>query len=169
MENVRNENVGGLQILIVYRVGLQIQHNGVFNSLLSHTARNEGFRLMPTASARKGSLCFQHDLSSARHSKQASSALAPLKGSRFAVKACRWQAFSLSLVRICNPHLAIFRISNPSSPAFHSASDGNCSQRKCWRIANPDSMSCWIANPTQRSILVNFVLKKVTSEEFNIM
>ena len=55
-----------------------------------------------------------------------------------------------SLVRICNPHLVIFRISNPSSPAFHSTSDGNCSQRKCWRIANPDSISCWIANPTQR-------------------
>ena len=28
MEIVHNENVGGLQILIVYRVGLQIQHNG---------------------------------------------------------------------------------------------------------------------------------------------
>ena len=121
---------------------------------LLHWARNEGFRLMPTASARKGSLCFQHDPSSARHSKQASSALAPLKGSRFAVKACHRQAFSPSLVRICNPHLVIFRISNPSSPAFHSTSDGNCSQRKCWRIANPDSISCWIANPTQRSFIV---------------
>ena len=28
MKFVYNENVGGLQILIVYRVGLQIQHNG---------------------------------------------------------------------------------------------------------------------------------------------
>ena len=27
------------------------------------------------------------------------------------------------------------------------------SQRKCWRIANPDSISCRIANPTQRRIL----------------
>ena len=28
MKIVHNENVGGLKILIVYRVGLQIQHNG---------------------------------------------------------------------------------------------------------------------------------------------
>ena len=34
MEIVRNENVGGLQILIVCRVGLQIQHNGAYSLIL---------------------------------------------------------------------------------------------------------------------------------------
>ena len=37
MEIVRNENVGGLQILIVCRVGLQIQHNGGSGQLLRNS------------------------------------------------------------------------------------------------------------------------------------